>query len=73
MCNGSIVYTTLANNETADVKEGRLTTKIRVDNLDAIHPTFRVPPGKNHYLDDAVRAASWSVGVRGLEPPTSAV
>ncbi len=45
--------------------------EIRVDSRHAIHPTFRVPLGGDHHLDDAVRAPSRSVEVSGLEPPTS--
>ncbi|MHB1721227.1 MAG: recombinase family protein [Acidimicrobiales bacterium] len=38
--------------------------EIRVDSRQAIHPTFRVPLGEDHHLDDAVRAPSRSVGRR---------
>ena len=47
--------------------------EIRVDSRHAIHPTFRVPLGGDHHLDDAVRAPSRSVGVEGLEPSLGAV
>ncbi len=47
--------------------------EIRVDSRDAIHPTFRVPLGGDHHQDDAVRAPSRSVGVKGLEPSLGAV
>jgi len=42
--------------------------EIRVDGREAIHPIFRVPVGPNLYEDDAVRAPSRSVEVKGLEP-----
>ncbi len=43
--------------------------EIRVDSREAIHPVFRVPGG-DHQQDDAVRAPSRSVEVKGLEPST---
>jgi hypothetical protein len=42
--------------------------EIRVDSKEAIHPIFRVPVGVNLSEDDAVRAPSRSVEVKGLEP-----
>jgi hypothetical protein len=42
--------------------------EIRADNRQAIHPVFRVPVGGGHQQDDAVRAPSRSVEVKGLEP-----
>jgi len=47
-----------------------LVHEIRVDSRDAIYPTFRVPMGGDHQLDDAIRAPFRSVGADGLEPPT---
>jgi site-specific DNA recombinase len=45
--------------------------EIRVDSRQAIHPIFRVPVGGAHQQDDAVRAPSRSVEVKGLEPSAS--
>jgi site-specific DNA recombinase len=45
--------------------------EIRVDSRLAIHPVFRVPVGGAHQQDDAVRAPSRSVEVKGLEPLAS--
>jgi site-specific DNA recombinase len=42
--------------------------EIRVDSKEAIHPIFRVPVGVDLTGDDAVRAPSRSVEVKGLEP-----
>jgi hypothetical protein len=39
-----------------------------VDSKEAIHPIFRVPVSVDLSLDDAVRAPSRSVEVKGLEP-----
>ena len=44
--------------------------EIRVDSREAIHPIFRVPSGRDHPEDDAVRAPSRPVGATGLEPMT---
>jgi hypothetical protein len=46
---------------------------IRVDGRAAIHPIYRVPVGEGHHEDSAVRAASRSVEVNGLEPSASAL
>ena len=63
----------VAEGSTASVK-GLLQTlihQIRVDSRDAIHPIFRVPVGGDHHENDADRAPSRSVEVKGLEPSAS--
>jgi len=63
----------VANGSPATVKSllHALVHEIRVDSREAIHPVFRVPLGGDHQPDDAVRAPSRSVEVKGLEPSAS--